>query len=110
MYHKNELHAITSRLRGHLPIFDNKILDVHLGEKGGQKGKNFMNFILASKFTYFYFHATWALLDDFEIFDHFYIFYLTFLHFRPENNGVGKFFRLHKLKTKNFGFSTFNES
>ena len=37
--HKSDLHAIMSRLRGHLPIFGNKNLDVHLGGKGGQKEK-----------------------------------------------------------------------
>ena len=38
-YHENDLLAITSRLKGHLLIFDNKNLDVHLGGKGVQKGK-----------------------------------------------------------------------
>ena len=51
-YHQNDLNAITSRLRGHLPIFGNRNLDVHLGGKGSQMGKMFMNFIFASKFTY----------------------------------------------------------
>ena len=37
--HKNDLHSITSHLRGHLPIFGNENPDVHVEEKGGQKGK-----------------------------------------------------------------------
>ena len=51
-YRKIDLHAITSRLRGHLPIFDNKNLDPHLGGKGVKREKKFMNFIFASKLTY----------------------------------------------------------
>ena len=43
-YHKNDLHAIASRLRGHLPIFGNKNLDLHLGGKGGQKEKKVHEF------------------------------------------------------------------
>ena len=37
-YHK--MIAITSWLRGHLPIFDNKNFHVYLGGKGGQKRNN----------------------------------------------------------------------
>ena len=37
-YHKNDLHAITSRLRGHLPLLGNKDLDINIGGKGGQNG------------------------------------------------------------------------
>ena len=38
-YHKDDPHAITSRLRGHLPIFGNTNFDPLLGGKMGQKGK-----------------------------------------------------------------------
>ena len=42
-YYKNDLRAITSRLRAHLPILGNKNSDVHLGGNGGK----FLDFILA---------------------------------------------------------------
>ena len=127
-----------SRLRGYLPIFDNKNLDVHLGGKVGQKGKKVHEFHFRLKiYPHHYFHATWALLEDFENFAHFdHISYLTFSHFPTpqsgydpfgpkiwiantsiwplehswaENNGVDKSFGPHKwgLKTKNFRFFDF---
>ena len=62
-----------------MPIFGNKNLDPHLGGKG-KKGHEF-HFRIEIDLKY-YFDATCALLDDFEIFAHFdHIFYLTFSHF-----------------------------
>ena len=37
-YHKIDLHAITSRLRGHLPILGNKNQNVNKGGKGVKLG------------------------------------------------------------------------
>ena len=66
-----------------MPIFGNTNLDVNLGEKGGQKGKKGHKIYFRFEFhLHYYFHATWALLEDYEIFAHFvHIFYLTFSHF-----------------------------
>ena len=63
---------MTSRLRGNLSIFGNKNLDVHIEEKGVKSDQDY------------YFHATCALLEDFENFVHFdHISYLilTYLYF-----------------------------
>ena len=81
---------ITSRLRGHLPIFGNKNLDVNLREKGGQKGKKGHKIYFRFEIhLHYYFHATWALLEDFEIFAHFdHIFALLFRAFRPLKVGM----------------------
>ena len=48
-YQKYDLLAITSGLRGHLPILCNKNPNVNIGGKGC--GKKFMNFIFASELT-----------------------------------------------------------
>ena len=57
--HKNDLHAITSRLRGHLPIFGNKNLDPHLGEKGVKREKKIHEFHFRIEIDlHYYFHAT----------------------------------------------------
>ena len=37
-YHKTDLHAITSRLRGHLPILSTKNPNVNIGGKGVKMG------------------------------------------------------------------------
>ena len=47
-YNKNDLHTITSRLRGHLPILGNKNPN---SNKGGQNGVKW-SLILAFKLTY----------------------------------------------------------
>ena len=39
-YDKNDLHAITSQLKGHLLLLGNKNPDVHLGRIGGLERKN----------------------------------------------------------------------
>ena len=77
-------------MRGHLPIFGNKNLDLHLGGKGGQKEKKVHEFHFRLEiYLYYYFHATWALLEDFEIFAHFdHIFTLLFRTFRPLKVGM----------------------
>ena len=61
---------MTNRLRGHLPIFGNKNLDVHLGGKGGQKGEKVHEFHFRRGIDS-YFHTTCAVLEDFEIFNNF---------------------------------------
>ena len=50
--HKNDLHAITSRLMGLLPILGNKNPQVNIGGKSVKKGKKFMNLIFALELTY----------------------------------------------------------
>ena len=105
----------------------------------GEKGKKVHEFHFRLEiYLHYYFHATWALLEDFEIFDHFgHIFYLTFSHLStPQsgydpvgptirianasiwpllhswviNNGVGKSFVLHKWGLKNEKFTIFRFS
>ena len=57
-----------------MPLFGNKNLDVHLGGKGDQKGKNVYEFHFRLDIDlHYYFYATGPLLEDFEIFDNFYL-------------------------------------
>ena len=56
-YDKKDPHAITNRLRVHLPIFGNKTLDVDLGEKG----KICISFSPRNFWPYF-----WAFLDHWK--------------------------------------------
>ena len=51
--HKNDLHAITSRL-----IFGNKNPDVHLRGKGSKKEKNYKFHFRREIDLYYHFHAT----------------------------------------------------
>ena len=82
--------TITSRLRGHLPIFGNKKIKEKFKEKRGSKGKKkihefYFQLELNQKS---YFHAILALLEDFQIFDNFdHIFYLTFSSFSTPQIG-----------------------
>ena len=77
-YHRNDPHAITSRLWGHLRILGNKNSNVHLRRVGGKS----MNF--ASKLTYSIIimplENFWKILRLSIILT---IFYLTFELFRP---------------------------
>ena len=70
-YHENDPHAISSRLRGHLPIFGNKNLDVHLRKKGIKRKKVYEFHFPLKIDLHYYFHVTWALLEDVEIFYNF---------------------------------------
>ena len=71
-------------------MFSNKNLDVQLGGKGGQKGKKVHKFHFRLEIhLHYYFHANWALLEDFEIFTHFdHLFTLLFRTFRPLEVGM----------------------
>ena len=58
--------------------------------KRSQKGKKVHKFYLRPEsYLHYYFHANWALLEDFEIFAHFdHIFTLLFRTFRPLKVGM----------------------
>ena len=64
------LHVITSRMRGHLPIVGNTNLDVYLGRRNVKRETTFnYRFKLGPHSGV---HASGALLADFEIFGHFF--------------------------------------
>ena len=65
-YHKNDLHAITSRLRGHLPILGK---DPNLNIGG--RGQNNEFYFRLEIDLHSYFHAICTTLEDFEIIDNF---------------------------------------
>ena len=62
-HRKNDPHAITSQLRGHLHILGNKNPDVNRGERGSNWGKKFHELHFRFEIDlHSYFHATCALL------------------------------------------------
>ena len=56
-YHTNDLHAFTSRLRGHLPILGNKNPNVNIGRNGVKMGKNHDYRLRINLNSYFYAHV-----------------------------------------------------
>ena len=112
-----------------MTIFDNTNLDFHFGEKGVKREKKVREFHFRFEiYLHYYFHVTWALLEDFEIFDNIENIFTSVLSlFRPlrvgmtslgkkfelqiqvidqrnttaEKNGLGKSFELHLWGLKN---------
>ena len=64
--YRQDLHAITSRMRSQLPILGNVVPDAHLESKG-EKVQDFHYRLKIDQ--HFYFHAICALPADFEFFD-----------------------------------------
>ena len=61
MYYKNDLHASTSQIRGHLPLLSDKNSVSQLREKQESKGKEVHEFYFRLKLgLHPYFHATCA--------------------------------------------------